>query len=73
MEFLFNDSALSRLGKVYLRLRFRKKEQAQRELQAKYEGKYRNAGIVLLADLFMAFAVVAFVALIAAVLYFVAS
>jgi hypothetical protein len=63
---------LSRLGKVYLNLRLRSQEQVQRELQQKYEGQFRNAGLTLLFDLLMALAVVVFVAIIAAVIYFVA-
>ena len=69
MEFLLGDMILSFLGRAYLHLRFRKKERVQQELVKKYEGQYRNAGVVLLADVFMAFAVVALVAMIAAVLY----
>ncbi|MFD2248117.1 hypothetical protein [Pontibacter ruber] len=54
-----------------MNLRFGNKEQVQQELQRKYEGQFRNAGTVLLADTFMALAVVAIVGLIAAVLYFI--
>ena len=58
-------------GKLYLRWKFGAPEKVQRELQVKYEGRYRNVGLVLLFDLLMAFAVVAVVAIGAAVLYFV--
>lgn len=54
-------------------MRLRKQERVARELQVKYEGKYKNAGLVLLFDLFMALAVVTFVLIIAAALYFVVS
>ncbi|AKD03474.1 hypothetical protein POKO110462_05935 [Pontibacter korlensis] len=64
------NTILSCLGKLYLRLRLRNQEQVQRELQVKYEGRYRNAGLVLLFDLLMAIAVVAFVVIVTAVLYF---
>ncbi|MCJ8166506.1 hypothetical protein MKJ04_16800 [Pontibacter sp. E15-1] len=54
-------------------MRWRRQERVERELQVKYEGKYKNAGLVLLFDLLMALAVATFVALLAAVLYFVVS
>jgi hypothetical protein len=62
---------LSRLGKFYLNLRLRNQEQVERELHQKYEGQFRNAGLTLLFDLLMALTVVAFVTIIAAVIYFV--
>ena len=62
---------LSFIGRIYLYLRFINKVRVQQELEKKYEGQFRNAGVVLLFDGFMALAVVAVVALIAAVLYFV--
>ena len=65
----FSDAVLARAGKLYLHLRLRKKEKVERELNLKYEGRYRNAGLVLLFDLLMALAVVAVVNLIAAVIY----
>lgn len=65
----FSDAVLARAGKLYLHLRLRKKEKVERELNLKYEGRYRNAGIVLLFDLLMALAVVAVISLIAAVIY----
>jgi len=53
-----------------LLLRLRNKEQVQRELERKYEGRFRNAGLVLLFDVLMALAAAAIIGLIAAVLYF---
>lgn len=67
------DTILEGIGRRYLYLRLRKQERVARELQVKYEGKYKNAGLVLLFDLFMALAVVVFVLIIAATLYFVVS
>lgn len=67
------DTILEGIGRRYLYLRLRKQERVARELQVKYEGKYKNAGLVLLFDLFMALAVVTFVLIIAAALYFVVS
>ncbi|RIJ33524.1 hypothetical protein [Pontibacter oryzae] len=67
------DTILEGIGRQYLHLRLRSQERVERELQVKYEGRYRNAAIVLLADIFMALAVVAFVVIIAAALYFVVS
>lgn len=69
--FLLIERILSFLGRLYLHLRFQKDKEVQRELRHKYEGAYRNAGIVLLFDIFMTLAVVAIVILIAAVLYFI--
>lgn len=62
---------LSFIGKIYLYLRFTDKARMQQELVNKYEGQFRNAGVVLLADIFMALAIVAVVSLIAGLLYFV--
>lgn len=73
MEFVLGEAILSFIGRFYLYLRFRNKEKVQQELTRKYEGQFSNAGIVLLADIFMALAIVAVVALIAAVLYSVAA
>ena len=67
------DTILEGIGKRYLYLRLRRQERVARELALKYEGKYRNAGLVLLFDLLMALAAVAFVAVVAVILYFVAS
>lgn len=71
MDSLFDDMIPSFLGKAYLHLRFRDKEKVQQELERKYEGQFRNAGVVLLADIFMALAVVAVVSMLASLLYFV--
>ncbi len=43
----------------------------RQELERKYEGQFKNAGTVLLADTFMALAVVAVVSIIATVLYLI--
>jgi hypothetical protein len=64
---------LSRLGRIYLYLRLRSRERVQRELHRRYEGRFRNAGLTLLFDLLMALAVVAFVAILAAVIYYFAN
>ena len=69
MNFHFTDAVLAHAGKLYLHLRLRKREKVERELNLKYEGQYRNAGLVLLFDLLMALAAVAVVSLIAIVLY----
>ncbi|WP_018477233.1 hypothetical protein [Pontibacter roseus] len=65
------DRLLNRIGRLYLHRRHRSRERVERELRTKYEGEYRNAGLVLLFDLVMAFAVVAVVLLLAGVLYLV--
>ncbi|MBC5775238.1 hypothetical protein H8S95_14255 [Pontibacter sp. KCTC 32443] len=64
------DTILSRAGKLYLQLRLRNIEKIERELSIKYEGQYRNAGVMLLFDILMALAVVAVVGLVAVLLYF---
>jgi len=69
-DVLLGDLILSFAGKAYLLLRLRNKEQVQRELERKYEGRFRNAGLVLLFDVLMALAAAAIIGLIAAVLYF---
>ena len=69
MNFHFTDAVLARAGRLYLQLRLGKKESVEQELNLKYGGQYRNAGLVLLFDLLMALAVVAVVSLIAAFLY----
>jgi hypothetical protein len=68
---MLSKAILAFLGKAYLYLRFRNKEMVNSQLRSKYEGQFRNAGTMLLADIFMALAVVVFVALIAAILYFI--
>ncbi|WP_242922550.1 hypothetical protein [Pontibacter liquoris] len=65
------DAILEGIGRRYLYLRLRNPTLVERELQQKYEGKYKNAGLVLLFDLLMALAVVAVVGIVAVVLYFV--
>ena len=69
MNFHFTDAVLARAGRLYLQLRLGKKESVEQELNLKYGGQYRNAGLVLLFDLLMAMAAVAVVSVIAAVLY----
>ncbi|WP_242927623.1 hypothetical protein [Pontibacter vulgaris] len=64
-----SGSILYFVGKLYLRLRYRNRQQVERELAVKYDNKYSNAGMVLLFDLLMALAVVAVVGLIAVALY----
>lgn len=64
-------SIRSVLGKSYLYFRFWNQEKVQQELLRKYEGRFENAGTVLLADMFMALAVVAAVSLVALLLYLV--
>ncbi|WP_230679864.1 hypothetical protein [Pontibacter sp. 172403-2] len=66
-----NERILSFLGRLYLQLCFRDENKLHQELRRKYNGAYRNAGLVLLFDMLMALATVAAVALVAAVLYFV--
>lgn len=66
----FTDTLLSQSGKLYLQLRLRDKAKVERELTIKYEGQYRNAGLMLLFDIFMALGVVAIVGLVAIMLYF---
>ena len=73
MSHSLTDSILLRLGKLYLHLRLRNKEKVARELSIKYEGQYRNAGLMLLFDVFMALAVVVAVAILAGVLYLFAA
>ncbi|WP_229959838.1 hypothetical protein [Pontibacter silvestris] len=70
MEFMIGKKILSLFGRGYLFLRYRNKKKVQQELERKFEGQFRNAGVVLLADIFMALAVVAIVSFVAAVLYF---
>ncbi|GAB3535318.1 hypothetical protein GCM10027443_24130 [Pontibacter brevis] len=70
MQFIPGELMLSFIGRAYLYFRFRDEQKVKQELARKYEGQYRNAGVVLLADIFMALAVVAVVSLLAAVLYF---
>ncbi|WP_276498134.1 hypothetical protein [Pontibacter litorisediminis] len=71
MKATLSDRLLEKIGRLYLHWSLRHPEQVQRELQVKYEGRYRNAGLVLLFDLLMALAVVVLVVAVAALLYFV--
>jgi hypothetical protein len=62
-------SMLSFLGKAYMHIRFRNREKVQKELDKKYEGQFKNAGTMLLADIFMALATVIVISIIAVLLY----
>ena len=73
MSLFTRDRLLEKLGRLYLNLRLRHPEKIERELSIKYEGQYRNAGLTLLFDVFMAVAVVAAVVLIAGILYLLAA
>jgi len=64
------DRLLAKVGKLYLQLRLRNQSKIERELSIKYNNQYRNVGLMLLFDVFMALAVVAIVGLIALLLYF---
>ncbi|WP_253400575.1 hypothetical protein [Pontibacter sp. HSC-36F09] len=66
-----SEAILVGMGKLHLYLRHRKQAEAKHELHRKYEGQYRNAGLVLLFDMFMALAVVVVVAIVAGILYLV--
>jgi hypothetical protein len=70
MKAISGDRLLAKAGRLYLKLRLRNPEKIQRELSIKYEGQYRNAGLMLLFDVFMAVAVVVVVGLVAIVLYY---
>ncbi|EJF08484.1 MULTISPECIES: hypothetical protein [Pontibacter] len=65
-----SEAILERMGRFHLYLRYRGR--GEQELHRKYEGQYRNAGLVLLFDLFMALAVVVVVAVLAGIVYLVA-
>jgi hypothetical protein len=69
MPHSLTDALLSRSGKLYLQLRLRNKAKIAHELTVKYQGQYRNVGLMLLFDVFMALAVVAIVGLVAVMLY----
>jgi hypothetical protein len=68
-----SEAILVRMGRLHLYLRHKGAKEAEQELHRKYEGQYRNAGLVLLFDLFMALAVVVVVAVLAGILYLVTS
>ena len=70
MKTSFTDAVLASAGKFYLQLRLGKMECVERELNLKYEGQYRNAGLMLLFDIFMAAAVMAIVGLVTVLLYY---
>jgi hypothetical protein len=70
MKARIGERLLAKTGELYLQLRLRNKTRIERELTVKYEGQYRNAGLMLLFDIFMALAVVAIVGLVALLLYF---
>ena len=70
MKALIGERLLAKAGKLYLWLRLRQPEKIQRELTIKYEGQYRNAGLMLLFDIFMAAAVMAIVGLVTVLLYY---
>jgi hypothetical protein len=65
-----SEALLVRMGRLHLYLRHKGRGEAQQELHRKYQGQYRNAGLVLLFDLFMALAVVVVVAIVTGILYF---
>lgn len=66
-----SEAILVGMGKLHLYLRYRGRGEAEQELHRKYEGQYRNAGLVLLFDIFMAITVVVVVAVLAGILYLV--
>ena len=70
MKAVSGDRLLAKAGKLYLTLRLRNPEKIQRELSIKYEGQYRNAGLMLLFDVFMALAGVARAGLVTLLLYY---
>ncbi|MBD1397935.1 hypothetical protein H9Q13_12225 [Pontibacter sp. JH31] len=68
-----SEAILLGMGRLHLYLRYKGEEEARQALQRKYEGQYRNAGLVLLFDILMALAVVVAVAILAGMLYLVTS
>ncbi|SIT92430.1 hypothetical protein SAMN05444128_2845 [Pontibacter indicus] len=66
-----SEALLVWLGRLHLYLKYGAK--GEQELQRRYEGQHRNAGLVLLFDLFMALALVVVVAVLAGALYLVLS
>ena len=70
MKALIGERLLAKTGKLYLQLRLGNKAKIERELTIKYEGQYRNAGLMLLFDVLMALAVVAVVGLVTIMLYY---
>ncbi|MEJ8804243.1 hypothetical protein [Pontibacter sp. H249] len=73
MRFFSKERWLELTGRLYLQMRLRTPEKIERELSIKYEGQYRNAGLTLLFDVFMAIAVVVAVAILAVTLYLFAA
>ncbi len=70
MKAVLGDKLLAKAGKLYLQFRLRHPAKIEQELSIKYDGQYRNAGLTLLFDVFMALAAVALVGLVTIVLYF---
>ncbi|WP_460924949.1 hypothetical protein [Pontibacter brevis] len=52
MEFLLFDILQSGIGRLYLLLRYRRKELISKVLEEKYEGSYSNAGKLLSLNFF---------------------
>lgn len=52
MEFLLFDLIQSGIGRLYLWVRYRKKERIAKLLAEKYEGSYAKAGSLLLLNSF---------------------
>ena len=73
MKAQVGDRLLAKAGRLYLQLRLRNQTKIERELSIKYNNQYRNVGLMLLFDVFMALAVVAIVGIVALVLYFIAA
>ena len=73
MKAVIGERLLAKAGRLYLQLRLRNQTKIERELSIKYNNQYRNVGLMLLFDVFMALAVVAIVGLVALVLYFIAA
>ncbi|WP_266204355.1 hypothetical protein [Pontibacter kalidii] len=69
MKTALGNKLLTKAGKLYLYLRLRAPGRIKRELSVKYEGQYRNAGLMLLFDFLMALGVVAFAFVGTAILY----
>jgi hypothetical protein len=69
MNVALGNRLLAKAGKLYLYLRLRAPGKIRRELSVKYEGQYRNAGLMLLFDLLMGLGVAAFAFVGTAILY----
>ncbi|MEJ8756014.1 hypothetical protein WG947_03335 [Pontibacter sp. H259] len=70
MKAATGDRLLAKLGRVYLHIRLRDQAKIERELTIKYNNQYRNVGLMLLFDVFMALAVLAIVGILTIVIYF---